>query len=94
MPYKFNDAHRHKFEKKQYRITNWPAYNESLHQRGDVTVWLSSKVEALWCAERRKTRGGQPTYSERRLRKGLEFGILINLVICLGPLSFQRTQSV
>ena len=51
MPYKFNDARRHKFEKKQYRITNWPAYNESLRQRGDVTVWLSPQVEALWRAE-------------------------------------------
>ena len=28
---------------------------------------------------------------KRRLRKGLEFGILRNLVIRLGPLSFQRT---
>ena len=36
MPYKFNDARRHKFEKKRYRITNWPAYTESLRQRGDV----------------------------------------------------------
>ena len=47
MPYKFNDARRHKFEKKQYRITNWVVYNESLRQRGDVTVWLSPQVEAL-----------------------------------------------
>ena len=45
MPYKFNDARRHKFEKKKYRITNWPAYNESLRQRGDVTIWLSDEVE-------------------------------------------------
>ena len=44
MPYKFNDARRHKFEKKRYRITNWA----SLRQRGDVTVWLSPQVEALW----------------------------------------------
>ena len=63
MPYKFNDARRHKFEKKRYRITNWPAYNESLRQRGDVTIWLSGEIEAAWHAERRKTRGGQPTYS-------------------------------
>ena len=40
MPYKFNDARRHKFEKKRYRISNWAVYNESLRQRGDMMVWL------------------------------------------------------
>ena len=76
MPYKFNDARRHKFEKKQYRITNWLAYNESLRQRGDVTVWLSSEVEALWRAERRKTRGGQPTYSDLAITVCLTLGVV------------------
>ena len=74
MPYKFNDARRHKFEKKQYRITNWAVYTESLRQRGDVTVWLSSRVEALWRAERRKTRGGQPTYSDLAITVCLTLG--------------------
>ena len=68
MPYKFNDARRHKFEKKRYRITNWSDYTESLRQRGDVTVWLSPEVEAAWRAERRKTRGGQPVYSDLAIR--------------------------
>ena len=76
MPYKFNDARRHKFEKKRYRITNWAAYNESLRQRGDVTVWLSSEVEALWRAERRKTRGGQPTYSDLAITVCLTLGLV------------------
>ena len=48
MPNKFDDTRRHKFEKKQYRITNWAVYNESLRQRGDVTVWLSCETEAAW----------------------------------------------
>ena len=60
MPHKLNDAWRHKFKKKRYQISNWPQYNESLRQRGDVTVWLSPEVEAAWRAERRKTRGGAP----------------------------------
>ena len=76
MPYKFNDARRHKFEKKRYRITNWAVYNESLRQRGDVTVWLSSEVEALWRAERRKTRGGQPTYSDLAITVCLTLGMV------------------
>ena len=76
MPYKFNDARRHKFEKKRYRITNWPAYNESLRQRGDVTVWISPQVEALWRAEHRKTRGGQPTYSDLAITVCLTLGMV------------------
>ena len=40
MRYKFNDARRHKFEKKRYRISNWAVYNESLRQRADMTFWL------------------------------------------------------
>ncbi len=76
MPYKFNDACRHKFEKKRYRITNWPAYNESLRQRGDVTIWLSDEVEAAWHAERRKTRGGQPTYSDLAITVCLTLGMV------------------
>ena len=76
MPYKFNDARRHKFEKKKYRITNWPAYNESLRQRGDVTIWLSDEVEAAWHAERRKTRGGQPTYSDLAITVCLTLGLV------------------
>ena len=76
MPYQFNDARRHKFEKKRYRITNWPAYNESLRQRGDVTIWLSDEVEAAWHAERRKTRGGQPTYSDLAITVCLTLGMV------------------
>ena len=76
MPYKFNDARRHKFEKKRYRITNWPSYNESLRQRGDVTIWLSGEVEAAWHAERRKTRGGQPTYSDLAITVCLTLGMV------------------
>jgi hypothetical protein len=76
MPYKFNAARRHKFEKKRYRITNWPAYNESLRQRGDVTIWLSGEVESGWRAERRKTRGGQPTYSDLAITVCLTLGMV------------------
>ncbi|TQM89654.1 IS5 family transposase [Roseinatronobacter monicus] len=78
MPHKFNDGRRHKFEKKRYRITNWADYNESLRRRGDVTIWLSPEVEAAWPAERRKTRGGQPVYSDLSIVTCLTLGIVYN----------------
>ena len=63
MPHKSNVARREAVEKSRYRLTNWPGCNKSLHQRGDVTIWLSREVDTASCAGRRKTRGGQTVYS-------------------------------
>jgi hypothetical protein len=76
MPHKFNESRRHKFKKQRYRITNWADYTESLRRRGDVTIWLSPEVEAAWRAERRKTRGGQPVYSDLAITVGLTLGVV------------------
>ena len=40
--------------KTKYRVANWPAYNQALVRRGDVTVWLSSEAITAWtpCASR------------------------------------------
>ena len=64
MPHKLNSAFRHKFSKKQYRVTNWPEYNESLRQRGDLTIWVTDEALNQWRAPRRSTPGGQPKYSD------------------------------
>jgi len=42
MPHKFNAGRCHKIAKKKYRVTNWREYNESLRNRGDLTIWISS----------------------------------------------------
>jgi hypothetical protein len=76
MPHKFNASRRHKFAKKRYRVTNWSSYNESLRQRGDVTVWMSPEVEDGWHAERRKTRGGQLVYSDLAITVCLTVGMV------------------
>ena len=34
--------------KTQYRVANWPAYNQALVRRGDVTVWVCSEAIAAW----------------------------------------------
>jgi len=44
-------------------VTNWPAYDASLRQRGSLTVWFTDEAIAAWAAEPRTTRGGQPWYS-------------------------------
>ena len=64
MPHKFNAARRHKFDKAQYRVINWAEYNESLRQRGDLTIWVSEEAQSVWSAPRRTSRGGQWRYSD------------------------------
>ena len=64
MPHKFNAARRHKFDKAHYRVINWAKYNESLRQRGDLTIWVSEEAESVWSAQRRTSRGGQRRYSD------------------------------
>ena len=62
MPHKFNAARRHKFDKAQYRVINWAEDNESLRQRGDLTIWVSEEAQSVWSAPRRTSRGGQRRY--------------------------------
>ena len=64
MPHKFNAARRHKFDKVQYRVIDWAEYNESLRQRGDLTIWVSEEAQSVWSAPRRTSRGGQWRYSD------------------------------
>src|SRR5215203_5393946 len=47
----------------KHKVTNWPAYDASLRQRGSLTVWFTDEAISAWTAEPRTTRGGQPWYS-------------------------------
>jgi len=64
MPHKHNEDRRHKIPKQKFKVTNWPAYNESLRRRGDLTVWISDEALIQWSASRRTSRGGQRKYSD------------------------------
>jgi hypothetical protein len=54
---------RHHIPKHKRRLTNLPAHEVSLRQRGDLAVWFSEEAIAAWRAEPRTNRGGQPWYS-------------------------------
>jgi hypothetical protein len=48
-----------------YRVTNWKEYNESLVQRGDITVWFSAEALASWAHANDAVKVGRPfTYSD------------------------------
>ncbi|MGE0853100.1 MAG: IS5 family transposase [Hyphomicrobiaceae bacterium] len=63
MPFKLNQDRRHHIPRQRHKVTNWPAYDASLRQRGSLTVWFTEEAIAAWAAEPRTTRGGQPWYS-------------------------------
>ena len=63
LPFKLNQDRRHHFPRQQRKVTNWPAYDASLRQRGSLTVWFTDEAVAAWTAEPRTTRGGQARYS-------------------------------
>src|SRR5580693_3537184 len=63
MPFKLNQDRRHHIPRQRHKVTNWPVYEASLHQRGSLTIWFTDEAVAAWEAEPRTTRGGQPVYS-------------------------------
>src|SRR5215203_1159347 len=63
LAFKLNQAGRHHMPRQKHKLTNWPAYDASLRQRGSLTIWFTDEAVAAWAAQPRTTRGGQPWYS-------------------------------
>jgi IS5 family transposase len=52
--------------KAQYRVRNWTQYNDSLKQRGSISLWIDEDVIRAWRPDPHapKKRGGQQAYSD------------------------------
>ena len=81
MPFKLNQAGRHHIPRQKHKVTNWPAYDASLRQRGSLTVWVTDAAIAAWRAEPRTTRGGQPWYSELAILTALTLRAVFRLAL-------------
>jgi Transposase DDE domain len=79
VPFKLNQHRRHHIPRQQRTVTNWPAYDASLRQRGSLTVWFSDEAVTSWRAEPRTTRGGQPWYSELAILTALTLRAVFRL---------------
>src|SRR5215208_5658597 len=79
LPFKLNQNRRHHIPRQRRKVTNWPAYDASLRQRGSLTVWVSDEAIASWRAEPRTTRGGQPWYSELAILTSLTLRAVFRL---------------
>ena len=87
MPFKLNQDRRHHIPRQQRKVTNWPAYDASLRQRGSLTIWFSDEAITSWRAEPRTTRGGQPWYSELAILTALT----LRAVFCL---AYRQTEGL
>ena len=81
MPFKYNAARRHHIPRARYRVTNWPAYETGSQRRGDLTFWIDEAALAGWNAPRRKTPGGQPTYSDLAIELVLTLRLVFHLAL-------------
>ncbi len=79
MPFKLNQDRRRHIPRARRRVTNWPAYDASLRQRGSRTVWFTEEAVASWMAEPRTTRGGQPWYSSLAILTALTLRAVFRL---------------
>src|SRR5205085_4292184 len=81
LPFKLNQAGRHHIPRQRRKVTNWPAYDANLRQRGSLTVWFTDEAIAAWRAEPRTTRGGQPWYSELAILTALTLRAVFRLAL-------------
>ena len=79
LPFKLNQDRRRHIPRQRRKVTNWPAYDASLRQRGSLTVWFTEEAIAAWTAEPRTTRGGQPWYSELAILTALTLRAVFRL---------------
>ena len=70
MPYKANEARRHKIPRARYKVTNWPDYDRTLQQRGNLTVWVTPEALAAWHPPRTGERGRPRDYSDLAIETG------------------------
>ena len=70
MPYKANEARRHRIPRARYRVTNWPEYDRALQRRGSLTVWVTPEALAAWHPPKTGRRGRSRTYSDMAIETG------------------------
>ena len=79
MPFKLNQDCRHHIPRQQHKVTNWPAYEASLRQRGSLTMWFTDDAVAAWAAAPRTTPGGQACYSPLAILTALTLRAVFHL---------------
>ena len=61
--------------------SKWPAYNASLKQRGNITVWFSDDVADAWNAAKEDRLGRPRTYSDLAIEVALTVRAVYHLAL-------------
>ena len=70
---------RHPKYRKKYKIHNWRAYERSLINRGDLTLWLSEDVIESWNSDLDQRLGRPKVYSDLAIETVLTLRLLFKL---------------
>lgn len=62
-----------KANKDKYKIKNWKEYNNSLKQRGSITLWVDEEIEKGWYGQ------GKETYSDKSIETILTLKALFGM---------------
>ena len=65
--------------KPKYRVKNWNQYEQSLRNRGNVTLWLSTKAIKSWKSKKSGQQGRQQKYSDLAIETILTLRLLFHL---------------
>ena len=62
-----------------YRVNNWREYEQSLRDRGDITLWIGQEAIDAWTPPQSGKCGAQPVYSDGAIETALIFRLLFRL---------------
>jgi len=65
--------------KPQYRVTNWPQYEQSLRNRGSLTLWISPSAIKSWKSPKSGKPGRQQQYTNLAIETILTIRLLFHL---------------
>jgi hypothetical protein len=65
--------------KKKYKVTNWKEYEQSLCNRGSLTVWISPSVIRTWKPKASNNRGRQHQFSDQAIQTILSLRLVFHL---------------
>ena len=72
-------SYRHPKYKTGYHVKNWPEYERSLRDRGDITLWLSQDATDVWTPPKTERQGGQRIYSDIAIETALTLRLVFHL---------------
>jgi hypothetical protein len=65
--------------KQKYRVTNWPEYDRSLRNRGDITLWFSEDAIQAWAPMHNGKQGRPKKLSDLTIETVLTLRLVFHL---------------